>query len=140
MIKKTSYFLTGYFPLFFSLAVCSGFGTFTALVISGISILLMPELQTKKLMPYIISFIIIGCNSDNPLLTSVTFGLLLLIYSLFSDKLKKIFSEPVNSGIMLAGALTATVLFTTNYFGIGATGENVTEMVKSYISLGFHPN
>ncbi|MBR3818568.1 MAG: hypothetical protein IKJ41_05395 [Clostridia bacterium] len=41
---------------------------------------------------------------------------------------------------MLAGALTVTVLFTTDYFGIGATGNNVAEMIKSYVSLGFHPN
>lgn len=132
--------MTSCFPLVFCLTVCSGFGTVTALIVSSLFVLLMPELQPKKLMPLIISFIIIGNSSGNRLLTSLIFGALLLIYSLLYNKLNHIIAFKLNSGIILAGALTSTVLFTTLYFGIGASGNNVTEMIKSYVSLGFHPN
>ncbi len=139
MAKKISFFLTAYLPIIFSLSVCSGFGTIAGLVLSCLSIILMPEIHPKKLMPIIVSFLIIGLPG-NSLLTTLTFGILLILYSVFFNKIRKYIPDTLNSGIMLAGALTATVHFTTYYFGIGATGENVSEMIKSYVSLGFHPN
>ena len=139
-INKTLYFLTHYFPLVFCFSVCMGSGTITGFILSCLTILFMPELQPKKMMPFIISFLIIGNNIENSLVITLVCGILLIIYSLFFNKLKGLFSSGFSSGLMLAGALTATVIFTTDYFGIGATGNNVTEMIKSYISLGFHPN
>lgn len=47
---------------------------------------------------------------------------------------------PIAGAIMLGFALCVTVMQTTNYFGIGATGKNVIEMLSSYRSLGFHGN
>lgn len=47
---------------------------------------------------------------------------------------------PVAGAVMLGFALCVTVMQTTNYFGIGATGKNVIEMLSSYRSLGFHGN
>lgn len=100
----------------------------------------MPETEKKKLLPVFISFHILVSNPVNPIPTIIITGALLLVYYLFHDKIKNHFIDVYNSGIMLAGALTSTVLFTTYYFGIGASGESVIEMIKSYISLGFHPN
>ncbi len=37
-------------------------------------------------------------------------------------------------------ALVVTILLTNNYFGIGASGATAFEMLKSYRSLGFHPD
>ena len=53
---------------------------------------------------------------------------------------KQIVFKPVTIAIMLASAVTVTVLETTLYFGIGATGNTVDMMINSYRSLGFHPN
>ncbi len=139
-IKKTSYFLTVYFPLVFSFAACLGYGADIGIIISCSTILLMSETDHKKLMPFIISFLIIGRNQEYSIPASLICGTLLIVSSFFYDKIKKLFSSVFVPGIKLGGALTATVLFTTTYFGIGATGENVTEMIKSYVSLGFHPN
>ncbi len=37
-------------------------------------------------------------------------------------------------------AVVVTILLTNNYFGIGAFGATALEMLKSYRSLGFHPD
>ncbi len=139
-LKDVSYYLTNYFPLAFCIAVCQGFKASIGIIFAIFSVLLNPNLKDKKLMPLLISFLILGSNPDSALSATLICGILLIISSFIHDKLKIILSAPVLSGVMLAGALTITVLFTTDYFGIGATGNNVTEMIKSYISLGFHPN
>lgn len=138
--KNAAYYLTNYFPLAFCMAVCFGFRAAIGIIFSCLTILFAPDIKSNKIMPLIISFFILGSNIENSLEASLICGILLIISSFCFNKLKKLFYLPAISGIMLAGALTVTVMFTTNYFGIGATGGNVTEMIKSYISLGFHPN
>ena len=139
-IKHTLFYLTSLFPFVFSIAICLNFDTITALLLSVISVFFLPEMNFKRIMPLIISFLILGLNPEYTFLASIICCVLMIISSFFTDKIKNLFSSPFLSGIMLAGALTVTVLFTTDYFGIGATGNSVTEMIKSYISLGFHPN
>lgn len=139
-IKSTLFYVTGLFPFVFSIAICLNFDVLTALLFSVISIFFMPEMNFKRIMPLIISFLIIGLNPERSFSASIICCGMMIISSFFTDKIKKLFASPLLSGIMLAGALTVTVLFTTDYFGIGATGNNVAEMIKSYISLGFHPN
>ena len=46
----------------------------------------------------------------------------------------------VITGATLSLAIGVTILLTNHYFGIGATGETPFEMLKSFRSLGFHPN
>lgn len=140
IFKDTSYYMTNHFPFVFCIAVCMGIDLIIAFSFCLISILFIPEINNKKMMPLIISFLIIGLNPEYALSSSVICGFLLIISSFFADKIKNLLSSPTLSGVMLAGALTVTVLFTTDYFGIGATGCSVAEMIKSYISLGFHPN
>ena len=140
VIKESSFYLTNFFPLAFCMAVCFDFNIITAILFSCISIMFMPEFTYQKNMSLILSFLILSNNPENSLGASIICCVLLIISSLFSDKIKLIFQSFNNSGVMLAGALTATVLFTTDYFGIGATGNSVIEMIKSYVSLGFHPN
>ena len=48
--------------------------------------------------------------------------------------------DAVITGATLSLAIGVTILFTNHYFGIGATGETPFEMLKSFRSLGFHPN
>lgn len=139
-LKNTSYYLTNYFPFVFCIAVCFGFDLIIAFSFCLISIVFAPETENKNTMPLIISFLLIGLNSEYALSASIVCGLMMIVSAFFADKIRNLFSSPFLSGIMISTALTVTVLFTTDYFGIGATGSNVTEMIKSYISLGFHPN
>lgn len=138
--KETVYYLTNFFPLAFSMAICFGFGTTAGILFGCLAILLSPDLKSEKIMPLYTAFIILGCNADVALPASLISLPLVLITHNFFDKIKKYADSPAFSGVMLGTALTSTVLFTTDYFGIGATGETVTDMIKSYISLGFHPN
>ena len=139
-VKDILYYLTNGFPFPFCMAVLFGFGASAGILFAIIFILFAPKLNDKKIMPLLISFLIIGKNPDVALTSSLICAILLITSSLFYEKLKNFILNPIVSGVMLSGALTITVLFTTYYFGIGASGNTVTEMIKSYISLGFHPN
>ena len=46
----------------------------------------------------------------------------------------------IAGGCLIGLTLCATILFTNAYFGIGASGYTPLEMLKSYRSLGFHPD
>ncbi len=49
-------------------------------------------------------------------------------------------SDTVITGAVLSLAIGVTILLTNHYFGIGDIGETPLEMLKSFRSLGFHPN
>ncbi len=66
-------------------------------------------------------------------------GIITAIYFIFPNRFS-LSENPASAGFSLATALTVTVLLTTHYFGIGASGNTVKEMIASYLSLGFHPN
>lgn len=142
--KDTVYYLTHFFPLAFCMAVCFGLGATMGIVFACITIILAPDLKTEKIMPVYTAFIILSSVIGNSLSSFFIFwGLVNLFYFIkdnFNINLYINPDSPAVSGVMLSTALTATVLFTTDYFGIGATGERVADMIKSYISLGFHPN
>lgn len=59
---------------------------------------------------------------------------------LFKLPRDKYFNAAVAAGITVMLAFCATALFTTDYFGIGASGTTVYEILRSYRYLGFHPN
>lgn len=144
--KDTLYYLTTFFPFALSFGVCfNGMTQAFGIIFACILILFMQKTEGPKIMPLYLSAIILGYVTyayelGVAVTASVICGILLIISSCFFQKIKTLISSPAVSGVMLATALTATVLFTTDYFGIGATGETVREMIASYISLGFHPN
>ncbi len=138
--KDTFYYLTHFFPLAFCMAVCFGLGATMGVIFSCITIILAPDLKAEKIMPVYTAFIILISNADVVFPACLICLLLMILTAKHFNEIKNSFDSPAVSGILLGTALTATVLFTTDYFGIGATGETVTEMIKSYISLGFHPN
>ena len=67
-------------------------------------------------------------------------AVLLLIASFFMQRLLPLLRTPVMTGLLFAAVLTVTVMQTNVYFGIGASGSTVMEMLRAYRSLGFHPN
>ena len=144
-LKATLYRLTFIFPLAFSFAVCFGMNGVIGVLFAAVAMIFMPETKVSKIMPVYLSFMITGyALTAHDLGTAfgafIVCGILLILSSFFYQKIKKLITSPAVSGVMLATALTVTVLITTHYFGIGATGNNVREMIESYVSLGFHPN
>ncbi len=142
-LKNTVSILTTVFPFALSMGVCSGIGAFSGIIFSIIASIFANEPKMK--MAFFTTFLIVSYTFNafglSTLSVSVIIsGLLLIICSLFYKKLKTALYSPFTSAVMLSTALTVTVLFTTDYFGIGAEGNTVTEMLSSYRSLGFHPN
>ena len=136
---------TGIFPLVLSMCVCVGMGTMTGVIFACIAILLSAVYQQKQMMPVYTSFLIavytLKMHGPSALSAAVVFcGILLIASAPVYEKIIKYFHSPALPSAMLATALSVTVLFTTDYFGIGATGEIPKTMIESYLSLGFHPN
>ena len=148
-IKQTLSVMTGVIPLALSMAVCAGMGSFAGAVFACVAALICGTVDEKKQMPAYASFLIITFafkefGSATASLSIIICGVLLVFSGLFFDKAKekldKLSDNPVMGTVMLSTALAVTVLFTTDYFGIGATGNTSKEIIASYISLGFHPN
>ncbi|MBQ2848772.1 MAG: SulP family inorganic anion transporter [Clostridia bacterium] len=98
----------------------------------------------KKIMPAYAAFLILMFAAHSYGLATVSLacficGIISIIFY-FLPKQFKTHDNPVTAGIMLSTAISVTVMLTTHYFGIGASGNTVREMIASYLSLGFHPN
>ena len=142
-IIKSSTIITSVFPLALSSAVFMGFDCLWCLELGFFAILYFTQ-KTKKMMSVYAAFLIaqFAANTCSPAtlsLAALICGIISLIFY-FLPKQFRIRDNPVTTGIMLATALSVTVMLTTHYFGIGATGNTVKEMIASYLSLGFHPN
>lgn len=130
-------------PLALAMGACSEFGMSAALITAVVGSLLCPKFGFK---PSYSAFAVV-CAAVGAYSTQTAFialfisGILITVFSFFKpERLKKFLSSPIAAGLMLGIALTMTVMQTTNYFGIGSTGDNVLEMLRSYRSLGFHAN
>lgn len=64
-----------------------------------------------------------------------------IFYYVIKKRIKKIFiPDIVKVGTILGLTLASTIIFTNDYFGIGARGATPIETLAFYRSLGFHPN
>lgn len=64
-----------------------------------------------------------------------------IFYYFIKKRVKKVIvPDIVKAGIILGLALASTIIFTNDYFGIGARGGTPIETLGFYRSLGFHPN
>ncbi|MEE1010715.1 MAG: hypothetical protein U0L11_01635 [Acutalibacteraceae bacterium] len=149
IIKQTSYTLTSVIPFVLSAAVCSGMGAYAGAVFSCIAAFFCTIVETKKRIPLYIAVLIMTYafrefGASTASLAIIISSICLLISSFFFKKIKKPADSPVISAVsgavMISTALTVTALFTTDYFGIGASGNTFREIMESYVSLGFHPN
>ncbi len=143
IIKGAAVF-TSVFPISLAATVFMGFDFFYCAVFSSYAALFATKPKTNNIMPAYADFLVMmfainAFGASTASLAIFICGILSLVFSLLPVKIK-LSSNPVTSGVMLACAMTVTVMLTTHYFGIGATGNSVTEMLGSYLSLGFHPN
>ncbi len=144
-ISEASYIFTFLFPLAVSMAVCSGIGIAGGMIAVVIACLLISVKKTRLIMHVFTSYLVVAqtfkeYGASTTAAAVGLSGILLIAVALSGFDFKKVVFKPVLIAFMLASAISVTVLDTTLYFGIGATGNTVSEMIESYRSLGFHPN
>lgn len=136
---------TRLFPFSLAVGVCSGFGLAGGCVCAAVCILFGAVCGCAffptwlSLLPvYLLAFRYgAGCAGAAVLLGSAFTFLL----SLLPPSARERLTHPaVRAGFLIAAAFVTTALQTTNYFGIGAVGGTVRDIIADYISLGFHPN
>lgn len=112
---------------------------FTAVICSVLSVTLKSKIYSPSVFLALPVMYVAFSASPAAVPFSVILGALFyLALSRFKNKLN--ITAEMKACLALALALTATVLLTTQYFGIGATGTTAFEMLQSYRSRGFHPN
>ena len=128
-----------------SIGACSGIGTGAAAVSSVTAALFCTVSPEISLFPVLLNFLIQSYIVNTVGFTGAFVAIIMCsVYAFFLLKSKKTINTlklpEIKAPLMLATALSVTVLITTYYFGIGAVGNTVPEMFKDYRSLGFHPN
>jgi hypothetical protein len=146
LIKNLSYGVTAFLFIFsYSLcfAVSLQLNIWYALVTAITSSLISVTLKSEVLAPdtfFTVPLLLVLSSGNNALMPFSVIGGA-LFYFAFSKKFKEATIHPaVFGGLSLGLAFSVTALLTTHYFGIGAEGFTVIEILKTYRSLGFHPN
>ncbi len=143
--KKVLFPLAFIYPFVLSMGACSNFGALWSCILTVVLTIFVDKFDKKNLLFILLNFTVITylLNSFGYLaavIALVVSGIVFCFGDKFSSIILKFADSSAFTGIMLATALTVTVLQTTNYFGIGATGNTAREMIESYVSLGFHGN
>lgn len=143
-ILNTLRIFTGVLPVSLCGAVFMGFNYLYGMRLAFVAALIGSGNTPKKKMPSFSVFLVLmyaslSFGTATLSLACLIGGLLSAIY-FFIPKQISIRDNSVTTGLMLSTALSVTIMLTTHYFGIGATGNTVKEMISSYLSLGFHPN
>lgn len=129
----------------YSLAVCAAAGfNMLSFIICAVACAVFSIKNDNKIFaphPFLLVPVLYIAGEANSLTLVLSVALGAIIFGLIKKPLRKIqIPDYVLAGGGLALALCATVLLTNQYFGIGASGPEALEMLKSYRSLGFHPN
>ncbi len=145
MIKNSIYKASLLLPLCISLAVCGGLPSFYGLIVALIGAVLLHISPETDLSPTLLLFLVfLYANSvigKEALPLCGIAGVAVCLIILAVRPMKKKLTESLSIGsLSLMTALFVTVFVTNSYFGIGAEGNTIIEMLKSYRSLGFHPN
>ncbi|MBQ6266812.1 MAG: hypothetical protein IJK64_03480 [Clostridia bacterium] len=129
-----------------SMCVCLGLQApvWGLLLGAGFALAGIAEDQGRRL-PVYLTFSLLYCaltryGMRTAQLALLIASVLLLFARLYLQKLLPLLQTPAMTGLLFATVLTVTVLQTNVYFGIGASGATAMEMLRSYRSLGFHPN
>ncbi len=143
---KISYGLTALMLVgTYAVCTCAVTGISTAGVLACTLICLLCSLGLKNsvlapdaflLVPVIF---VLGKAGWFELFVSAMLGAVIFIILSHFIKNKKL-PDCIIAGASLGLALSATVLITNDYFGIGAFGATAFDMLKTYRSLGFHPH
>ena len=127
----------------YSLGACTLIGTISGIIISLIfSIFFLKEDTKPSPLAYfgVLLLLFFAGSTLNPHICMVISAILLLLFEILFFRFENLSEGAEYAGFMLASAFGVTALVTNDYFGIGAEGSTVVEMIKSYVSFGFHPN
>ncbi len=136
-------------PFSLAMAACTDLGIYAGIIGAFIAAAISFAGRKASLAPSLTAFIILIGLSDSfgagaAFAATALAGIISLIAFFIKSKFGKdkpiTISPAVAGAISLAQAHVITVLITTDYFGIGAVGATVREMLASYRSLGFHAN
>lgn len=141
----SAYLFTNIFPFALSMAVCSGIGPAGGILASAVACLLATYKKTKLIMPVFASYLIAAFTYSEYGLSTLSAsialsGAAMIALAFLGFDFKRVVFKPVVVAIMLATAISVTVIETNNYFGIGVSGNMVNTILDSYLSFGFHPN
>lgn len=146
IISNISYGITAFLFIFsYSLcfAVSLQLNIWYALVTTITSSIISVTLKSEVLAPdtfFTVPLLLVLSSNTNALLpfAVIVGGLMFLALSKKFKNYK--INTAITSALKLSLAFSVTALLTTHYFGIGAEGFTVIEILKTYRSLGFHPN
>lgn len=133
------------FPLSFAVGACSGFGVgggiVTALACSLFGLVFarayVPGWQT--LLP--VFFVTFHYGAPAGGAAVVLAGVFVFLLSLLpQNRLDRLRDASIRAGLLVSMAFLTTALQTNAYFGIGALGGDLREILADYVSRGFHPN
>ena len=124
-------------------AACLSVNVYYALVSAIVCLALSVALKKKVLSLnafLLVPVVFVAAATGNGALPLAVFvgSVLCVLLSLSKNQLT--FPPYVKAGAAMGLAFSITVLLTTYYFGIGASGSTTFEMLKNYRYLGFHPN
>ena len=139
------YDATRLFPFSLAVGVCSGFGPVGGAVSAAVCLLFGAVCGCAFFPTYLallpVFVLAFRFGADCAGAAVLLGGLFTFLLSLLPRNARERLTHPaVRVGFLIAAAFVTTALQTTNYFGIGAVGGTVREMIADYISLGFHPN
>ncbi len=133
------------FPLSLAVGVCSGLGFGGGVLCMGACTVFgavfgcsfLPQWWT--LLPVFCVTFRFGAAAGGA--ASALAGVFAFFLSLMPDSLRGRLSHPAAAaGLVPAMAFLTTALQTNDYFGIGAVGGTLQEILADYVSRGFHPN
>ncbi len=129
----------------YSTGACCNFGTKAGIIIAAVGGMIFKLNNTKPktfaFFGVITALFISGAfASFDVYIQCLIASFLTFLFTLVSDKINDYKDSVEFSALELSVPLYLTVLVTNDYFGIGAKGYTAVEMIKSYISFGFHPN
>ncbi len=146
LLKQTGFGLTAA-AIIISYCVCAGAalnqGLLTVFLCCVVCIFSSLKLRDGIFAPD--AFLLVPMFSIFAVQSCISACISVLLGSFVFIGLKKFLKDrKLPDAVLIGGAFSlaigATILLTNHYFGIGATGETPLQMLKSFRSLGFHPN
>ena len=133
------------FPFALSVGTLSGFGTAGGCAAAAVSLLFGAVCRVTFVPTYLLLLPVFAAayrfGAGAGAVCVLLGGAFAFFLSLLPQKMRDALHTPaIRSGFLAAAAFTTTALQTTNYFDIGAVGGTVPEILRDYVSLGFHPN
>ncbi len=141
-----SVYKTGFAVAFgLSMGVCGVTGASGGMIVALISAAFLNITPDTLVSPVLTEFLIVtsAASMAGPGAAAAVAvpGAILMFFLSRSKALCAAMRDSGGTGIIsLFTALAVTILVTNTYFGIGASGSTVIEMLRTYRSLGFHPN